>query len=273
MAGSFVTVLVVLAALGTAAFMMAPLARHGVRHVPRLRPFAGQRGTTAEWRVRRRRLRGPGSGRRARRRVLRHRNGQSVAPQPRAHHFPPPARFSAPPPIPQLPLPRTPIDRASVCVPRPRSLRDREQEHRQATRRLEGRRKLLARCFSTTGARERPRLLPASWTEEIPAMVGHTRARGESDPPPFPTRTFLPLRTRLEQHSARPPFPSRPSCPFLLGTPQTLPPRVGTRSFRAHRSPSPPARHRCVRPFAFPPPVSCQALGVRTCGKSDGRFY
>ena len=41
MAGSFVTVLVVLAALGTAAFMMAPLARHGVRHVPRLRPFAG----------------------------------------------------------------------------------------------------------------------------------------------------------------------------------------------------------------------------------------
>ena len=36
--------------------------------------------------------------------------------------------------------------------------------------------------FSTTGARERPRLLPASWTGEIPAVVGHTRARGESDP-------------------------------------------------------------------------------------------
>ena len=59
-------------------------------------PGSREGAATAEWRVRRRRLRGPGSGRRARRRVLRHRNGQSVAPQPRAHHFPPPARFPRP---------------------------------------------------------------------------------------------------------------------------------------------------------------------------------
>ena len=275
-------------------------------------PGSREGAATAEWRVRRWRLRGPGSGRRARRRVLRHRNGQSVAPQPRAHHFPPPARFPRPhqshsflyharplighlfasavapqprahhfPPPARFPRPhqshsflyhaRPLIGHLFACpvrvlsgiesrsiARRPGASKDGASSWRAASRQL---------------ARERdPGSCPRRGQRRSRRWSG-TLAHEVSRTPPFPTRTFLPLRTRLEQHSARPPFPSRPSCPFLLGTPQTLPPRVGTRSFRAHRSPSPPARHRCVRPFAFPPLVSCQALGVRTCGTSDGRFY
>ena len=203
-------------------------------------PGSREGAATAEWRVRRWRLRGPGSGRRARRRVLRHRNGQSVAPQPRAHHFPPPARFPRPHQSHSFLYHARPLIGHLFACPvrvlsgiesrsiarRPGASKDGASSWRAASRQLARERdpgscprrgQRRSRRWSGTLAHEVSRTPPLP-DAHIPSLAHPPRAALSTSPIPLPSLLSFPSR-----HSADPASPRRDT--FLPCAPLAVPTR------------------------------------------------